>query len=72
MGKPKHALHRNGVRLRGAHRHIERAGGMRGIAASPIVAAVTPDSWCDVIEYVLYLLCLEFFLAQRICCASRA
>ena len=35
MGEPKHALHRNGVRLRGAHRQRERAGVMRSITASP-------------------------------------
>lgn len=29
MGKPKHALHRNGIRLRGAHRQPERIGVMR-------------------------------------------
>lgn len=29
MGEPKHALHRNGIRLRGAHRQRERIGVVR-------------------------------------------
>lgn len=37
MGEPKHALHRNGVRLRSAHRQRERAGVMRSITgAAPL------------------------------------
>ena len=63
MGEPKYALHRYGVRLRGAHRQRERVGVMRRVTASLfyLFSCSNRPCWLGVTDY--FILC--FFVSDH-------